>query len=138
MNPAWTAFGVADTPARNIYPTASGSTTAVRASAQADDETQGTNDEARTVSPVAAAVAAAPTRGVMGQPLSWWLVLVGLLFGLMYVAGRVGKEGEFGNVKLSAYNVLVISLAAIIGIGFFKVVFARVRVPGLSTYIAAI
>lgn len=86
----------------------------------------------------------AATGGTMGtqprgNPLAWWGVLVVLLVALMWVSQRYGSEGTtFSNVKMTVYNVLVIALASIIGIGFFKMVFGKVQVPGLSTFIAAI
>ena len=36
------------------------------------------------------------------------------------------------------YNVLVISLAAMVGFGLFKAIFGRFTVPGLSDYIQAV
>lgn len=83
--------------------------------------------------------AVAPSgRGLFGQPLTWWAVLAALLFGLMFVAKRAGQDSEFGNLRLSFYNILTVTLAAAVGIGFLKVVFTRVNVPGLSTYIQAL
>lgn len=77
--------------------------------------------------------------GVLGKPLVWWGVLVVLLVGLMFVAQRFGSEGEdFKSVKLSLYNIVVISLAAMIGFGFFKMLFGRFKVVGLSDYVLAV
>lgn len=81
---------------------------------------------------------AAPTGGLFGQPLTWWAVLAALLFGLMFAAKKAGQDSEFGNLRLSFYNILTVTLAAAVGIGFLKVVFTRVTVPGLSTYIQAL
>lgn len=77
--------------------------------------------------------------GVVSRPLTWWLVLAILLVALMFFAQRFGSEKEdFRNLKLSAYNILVISLAAMVGFGVFKAIFGRFQVPGLSTYVAAV
>lgn len=133
----WRMGSVNETPASNIYPKVGGASTGMRASSQSPFSAQGdgiASDEAAMAVPEARGVAG----GFFGQPLTWWAVLVAMLFALMFVAKRVGQASEFSNVRLSAYNVLVISLAAIIGIGFFKVLFARVNVPGLSTFIAAV
>lgn len=144
---AMMAGGSLDVPVASVYPGAGGGTTGTRASAASSDST----DDGPTGSavmqvpsgagvsgPVSGPGAGRVARGPLGQPLSWWGVLVALLFALMYVAGRVGKEGEFSNIKLSAYNILVITLAAMIGFGLFKVAFAKFRVPGLSTYVHAV
>ena len=76
-----------------------------------------------------------------GHPLSfvWWIVLVIMLFGLMWGAKRAGTaDGNFGSIKLSAYNVLTISWAAIIGIVFFKALLTRWPVPGLTQVVQAV
>jgi len=134
---AWRALSTNDVPTRNVYPTAGGSSLGMRAGSQTPESgsAPGISDEAAAAVPGAAVVASG---GVLGQPLAWWGVLVALLFGLMFVARKVGQESEFGNVKLSAYNVVVISLASIIGIAFFKVLLARFPVPGLTPLVAAV
>lgn len=77
--------------------------------------------------------------GLVGRPLTWWFVLAILLVALMWTAQRFGSEAEqFKSVKLSLYNVLVISLAALVGFGVFKAVFGRFQVPGLSDYVQAV
>jgi hypothetical protein len=77
--------------------------------------------------------------GVFGKPLSWWFLLVVLLFGLMFTAQRFGTVGEdFKSIRMSVYNIVVITLAAMIGFGAFKVIFGRIRVPGLSDYVQAV
>lgn len=76
----------------------------------------------------AAAQAALP----VGQPTNpmWWLGIVVILFLFMWVVNRYGSEGNsFGNIKLTAYNALVLSWMPIVGIVFWKMVFSRIRVP---------
>jgi hypothetical protein len=88
----------------------------------------GTGKAPTTQIQVAAAV------GGSGNPLLAWGLLIVLLFALMFVAKRVGSEqSEFASIKMSFYNVLVISLAAVIGINFFKLIFTKFPVPGVST-----
>lgn len=72
-----------------------------------------------------------------GKPLPWWIALTVLLFGLMFLAKKLGTEKDFSNIKLSVYNVLIISLAAIVGMSFWKVLFTRIPVPGLSAIVLA-
>lgn len=119
---------------RNVYGSAGGSTTGTRASAFTPYAAGGGGASRAGEVP-----AAGNGGGVFGKPLSWWFVLVALLVGLMWAAQRYGSVGEdFKNVKLSVYNIVVISLAAMIGFGAFKVIFGKVRVPGLSDFIQAV
>ena len=77
--------------------------------------------------------------GFLSKPFTWWFALVALLVALMWGAQRFGSEGaDFKNIKLSLFNVLVISLASIIGITFFKILFSVVKVPGASDLVAAV
>jgi len=76
--------------------------------------------------------------GFFGQPVTWWLVLVVLLFAWKFVAGKFGEGEESRTVKVTVYNVILIALAAVIGIGFFKVVFNRWQVPGLTDFVNAV
>lgn len=75
--------------------------------------------------------------GTSAPPLPFWFMLVALLFGFMYLAQRLGGKSDFANIKMTAYNVAIISLAAIIGMTFWKALFTRVKVPGLSALILA-
>lgn len=126
---------------RNIYPEARGSSVGTRASAFTP-YTAGrfTGAEDNPVTDQAGVGGGnGGMGGVIGKPLSWWFVLVALLVALMWTAQRYGSEGEaFKNVRLSVYNIVVISLAAMIGFGAFKVIFGRFKVPGLSDYVQAV
>jgi hypothetical protein len=77
--------------------------------------------------------------GALGNPLAWWLAMAFLLFALMFIAKRWGSEAsEFASIKLSVYNIVVITMAAIIGISFGKMALARWKVPGLTTVMLAV
>ena len=81
----------------------------------------------------------APTGGFLSKPFSWWIAFAVALVVLMWGAQRFGSEGEdFKTIRLSFYNILVISLAAILGISLFKIAFTKINVPGLSPLIAAV
>lgn len=129
------SYSVDDTPAGNVYPTAGGGTLGQRASAMspATLTTRSGNGAGASGSDNAA-----PRGGLLGQPLTWWGLLFAMLLGLMWFAQRSGNDGDFGNIRMSAYNVLTISLAAIIGIGFFKALFGTFRVAGLSEFVEAV
>lgn len=120
--------------ARNVYGTAGGPTVGTRASAFTPYTAGAPGSE---VAPPGAS--GGNGNGVFGKPLSWWFLLVVLLVALMWTAQRFGSVGEdFKNVKLSVYNIVVISLAAMIGFGAFKVIFGKFKVPGLSDYVQAV
>ena len=97
---------------RDIYPTAMGPSTSEVAGAKVSSNGQAkptaNTEEATNV-----------TNTVTYQPASnvfvGGAVFLGLLLLLMFIANKLGEDGEFGNIKLSAYNVLIISLAATVG-----------------------
>lgn len=125
------------TTVRDVYPNAPGATTASLAAAQTVDSNQGSDMPSAEAGAVRPALNAMAGRGIMGQPLTWWAIIAAMLFALMYAAKRTGQASEFGNIKLSAYNILTITMAAMIGMALFKVLFTRVRVPGLSDFVMA-
>lgn len=126
--------------ARNVYATAPGATISQRGSAMTPFAASGSYSQDPDSAGNIQADDEAPgaSGGVLGQPLVWWAVLAVLLVGLMFAAKKAGQGSEFGNIKLSFYNVLTITLAAAVGVGFLKVVFSRFQVPGLTTYIQAL
>jgi len=124
---------------RNVYGATGGGTTGTRGSAFTPYAAGGGSSRAAPTAAEAQSGGGGNGGGVFGKPLSWWFVLLVLLVGLMWGAQRFGSEAEqFKNVRLSVYNIVVISLAAMIGFGAFKVIFGKVRVPGLSDYIQAV
>ncbi len=76
--------------------------------------------------------------GATGRPMNWWILMFVLLLALMYGSRKLGTDSDFSNIKLSAYNVLTIGLASIIGISFFKMLAVRVPIPGLTPLILAV
>lgn len=72
-----------------------------------------------------------------GHPVSWWIALVAILIAIKYFA-EWGQEGaQFANIRIGFFNVMVITLAAIVGLVFLKWVFGMYRVPGVSAIILA-
>lgn len=61
----------------------------------------------------------------MGQTAAWWLGIVAFLAIFMYATDRLTPSNPFGQIKLSIYNILVISLAAVVGIPFLKLATAK-------------
>lgn len=142
MNPAAAMFGSAinTATARDLYPDASGATTASIGSA-ATPYTTDASAAASSDTANANAPAQATGRGIFGQPLSWFVVLIVLFFLLGWVGKKVGgREGETGvhNLKLSGYNILFITLAATIGLAALKVLFSKIPVPGLTPLLQSV
>lgn len=120
---------------RNVYGNAGGSTTGTRSGAF----TPYTAGQPGSEVPVNGNGGNGNGNGVLGKPLSWWFVLALLLVGIMWASQRFGSQGQnFSSVKLSIYNILVISLAAMVGFGALKVIFGKFKIPGLSEYIQAV
>jgi hypothetical protein len=118
---------------RNVYGAQGGPTTGTRAGAFTPYTAGAPGSE------VPASGGGGGMNGFVGKPLSWWFLLAVLLVALMWSAQKFGSLGEdFKSVRLSVYNIVVITLAAMVGIGAFKVIFGKFQVPGLSEYIAAI
>src|SRR5882672_7420733 len=124
--------------ARNVYPEVGGSTTGTRGSAMTRDA----QSPSRTAPYVRGAFdsgsAGANVPGGAGSPDTTGGNGIVVLVALMYGSQRFGSEGEnFKNIKLSIYNIVVISLAAVIGFAGLKMIFSRFPVPGLSDVILA-
>lgn len=127
-------LGTNAVPMRTLLPRASGLSLANEGSSATPSSTTsgGSVNKPQPEAVQAAAV------GMQGSPLMALVVMAVLLFALMFVAKRFGSEGSsFASIKLSVYNILVISLAAIIGINFFKLVFTKIKVPGVSAMVLA-
>jgi len=90
-----------------------------------------------TAMPAANNGAVVETGGILGKPAPWWVMLV-IVFGVaVFVSRRFGGTEKFGNVRFSLWNLALGTIFMVIMLNFLKVVFAYVRVPGLSTLIAA-
>lgn len=118
--------------ARNIYPTMEGESLGQIA----------TGDE---IGPFPAAVEAgtdeldmALTVGGQANPLIGGLVFLLLVVATMWVMARFGRDGEFANIKGTAYNALVIGWMAILTIPLWKFFFTKLKVPGVSTWVHAV
>jgi hypothetical protein len=72
-----------------------------------------------------------------GHPVSWWIAIIVLLVALKFVAEKAGDSGSYSNIKVGAWNTLVVTISAIIGLTFLKWVFGMYRIPGLSAIVLA-
>jgi hypothetical protein len=114
---------------RDTYPTAQGTTTSQQTSGATTGpaaQTGGANDEVS---------AAALPGGV--NPLIGGLVFFGLVFGLMFLAKRLGTDDDFRSLRPSVYNVVTIALAATAGMPLLKYAAVKAKIPGVSAWILA-
>ena len=124
--------------ARNIYPYMQGPTLSQLSAAQSDyHATVDATSEgiAMPVNTTSNGTEDKPTWNPNSKPLLTWIALIGLLIVLMFSAQRFGssdQRADFANIKLSAFNVIVIALSAVIGITFLRLVFTRFYIPGVS------
>jgi hypothetical protein len=121
---------------RNIYPSSRGQTVAVGGTgAQTNGMApQGTRvPTADSPDPVQRAVGI----GNQANPIVAGLVLLGLLVGLMYFAKYLGESDDFRSIRPTVYNMLVISLAAVIGLPLWKYLATRFPLPGVSGWVLA-
>lgn len=86
------------------------------------------------------AAAGAPDPNTVGgstSVLGAGLTFVGMLLVLMFVGHQLDGKEEFKNIKVSFYNVIVISLAAVIGIPLMKFLFNKVPIPAIKNWVMA-
>lgn len=115
---------------RNAYPTAIGRTigqngTAMRMANEPTDVASEDHSE----------VAKAVSIGGQSSAVIGGVVFLALMLGLMFLAKSVGTDDDFRSIKPSAYNVLTISLAAIVGIPVWKFLVTKFPIPGVSTWV---
>lgn len=120
------------TPMRNLYPGAGGGTTATLAAAGSPDSFAPNYSGA--ISDEQQPTVDTPVQGAVGG-LTWW-VGIAIVFGLiLFTARKTGQATEFSNVRISTYNVLFITLVAILGLTGLKVLAVKVRgVPPLRGF----
>lgn len=147
MIPLYKQTNVNDVPARNVYGTSSGPTLGTVGGSLTP---WGAGDGGSTVSGSIGAdgqTSASPAsssgltgESIAGKPLTWWGVLVLVLLGVMWLAKRYGggDGSDFKNVRLTVYNMFVITVNAVVGIAFLKIVFSRFKVPGLSALVLSV
>lgn len=114
----------------NVLPSAGGWSLGEQATAGLQDATQ----------PATTASGKTPTgQGALleGQsPLVTFLVVLGFLLLLMWLAHAYGEPGEYSNLKASAYNVLFIGLTAALFIPLLKVMAVRIPGPWTSYFLS--
>lgn len=71
-----------------------------------------------------------------GNPLLVWVLGVGILVGLHFLL-RGMSDGP-NILGINVVNALVVTIYAILGISLFKVVTAKVMIPGVSPLVAGV
>jgi hypothetical protein len=115
------------TTVRDVYRGADGGTTATMGAASSPDMYMATSQRRGSVA------VTAPRVG--GGGIMWWVGLA-IIVALMLVAARkTGQADEFKNLRASTYNILFITLTAILGITATKIIAVKVQKwPGLSGF----
>jgi hypothetical protein len=117
---------------RDVYPTSPGSTVGQNATGGTSAAPGG------AVMPTSNdAVSKAAAIGGQANPVVAGIVFMALVFGLMFLAKRLGTDDDFKSLKPSVYNVVTIALAATAGMPVLKFLATKFPVPGLSTWILA-
>ena len=120
---------------RGVYGGAPGATVAQNGSAMTPNTLSGTFSEAPNASPEAGA--SAPSGGTFSSPVVWLVILALLLVGFRFLASKGGEGANFANVRVTIWNVILITLIAVVGLATAKVVFAKVNIPGLTQLVHA-
>lgn len=121
------------TPIRNIYPTADGGTLATLGAAASPDSY---NPGGRMANANVSMVDSTPRGGI-----AWWVGIALLVIAMLFAARKTGNADEFKNLRASTYNVVFITLVAVLGFTALKIIAVRMRaikpLAGLSDVILA-
>lgn len=132
-----------DVPARTIYPTAGGGSLGSRSTSASPYSIGDAGSSSATLGPDGATSTgdnadSLTSGGLLGQPVAWWVLLLALLYAVRFAGAKLGNGEEFRNLKVSVFNIVTVSLMAVVGIGFLKVLFNRFKVPGLTPFVNAV
>jgi lipopolysaccharide export LptBFGC system permease protein LptF len=119
------SFGANTVGQADVYPASRGGTHAANTGNAALQAVGATNESA-------AAMPATP-----GRPIHWLVVIILLVFALRFVAPALGEREDYKSIRVSVYNIILITISAVVGLTVFKVFAAKVRIPGLSPLLLA-
>jgi hypothetical protein len=86
----------------------------------------------------------APTAGslqsqFLGEPVAVWLGMVALLIVLKWLSERKNDNRlNPADIRISGYNVLAVTVTAMVGFIAFKVIFNKFNVPGVTQFVNAV
>lgn len=118
---------------RNLYPAAMGVT--VGQSAGANNQNVSNMNGVTPSAGDSGEVANAVSIGGQASPAIGALVFIAMIVALSFISKRVGGETGFSNIRVSPFNILIVSLAAVIGIPVWKYAFTKLPIPGVSTWV---
>ena len=82
-------------------------------------------------------IAPSSTNTAAGKPATWWVMFF-IIFMLFVWLSRKYDTGQVsGNLKLSLFNGVFLTLFVVLILNMLKVVAAKIKVPGLSEMILA-
>jgi hypothetical protein len=82
----------------------------------------------------------APSNGLLGQPVGWWLVWLAVFVVFLWAARRFApgdSDGRYGNLLPSLYNGIFLTLYIVLILNVLKVFATKFKIPGLSELILA-
>lgn len=124
------------TPGGNVYPWLnSGSSTSLGNRGSAMSSFPGS--PAKEDESEAPGTVAPNTIGGSSSMLVAGLTFAGLLVVLMFAGHALDGEENFKNIKVSFYNVILISLAAVVGLPLMKFLFSKVPISSLKNWVMA-
>jgi hypothetical protein len=75
-------------------------------------------------------------RGVLGKPSTWWVMLFFVGAAFVFISRRFNGPEKFGNIRLTLWNAVFAVIFYVLVLNFLKVVFAYLKIPGLSELVA--
>jgi len=115
------------TTVRDVYRGADGGTTATQGSAGSPDTMMRAN------LPGVPSVVTPRVGGNTGA--FWWVGMAIIVFLMIFTARKAGAGDEFKNLRASTYNILFITLTAILGITALKIIAVKTqKIPGLGGF----
>ncbi len=76
--------------------------------------------------------AAIGNAGLLGNTVAWWFGVILLIIALKWAAEHNAEGKDYGTIRVGLYNILVITLAGIIGNTALKMLLSKYRFAGLS------
>lgn len=66
------------------------------------------------------------------QPVVWWVGLLAVFIGLIVVSRMTGAEEQYRHLRVSIWNLVLLTIGFVVVINALKVLFTKYHIPGLS------
>lgn len=117
-------------PLRNVYPGGDGGSLATLGASSSPDGMGVSGDV-----PDMERGPAVDTPDTSTGGLQWWIGIAVVIGLMMFAAKKTGSGDEFKNLRASTYNIALITLIAVVGLTFLKIVAVKVKkFPVLSGF----